>query len=302
MIRITSSQGHARQLLVEGDLIGRYVDELRAACEPLLAGRGGLVLDLSGVRYLDAGASALLDELAERGVQLAGGSTFVRAVLRGIQARSLAQSRAASTGEQLVAGLRQGDEDAREELVRRFGPSMLAVARRLVRDDAEAADVLHAAFWRAFDSAAELASSTILQDWLHRQVVEAALSLRTPREEDARPVDELLPRFAADGTRLRDEADETLALEGPGAHLEDLEPELQELVRATVERLPDPERPVLLLCDVEGFGIDEAASLLGRAPDDLRRTLHRARQALRLALGRALAGRHAWEPVGPSAA
>lgn len=283
MIRITQSRAHARRLLVEGDLSGRYVDELRAAC----ATHAPQVLDLAGVSYLDARGIALLEELAGRGLRFEGGSAFVRELLRRIPA--VAEPRAAGDATWIEA-LRRGDEAAREALVRRHGPRLLASARRLLGSETLATDALREAFWQAFERVGELRASDALEPWLLRLVLAEALRLR--RIAASAATDEL-PRFDAQDVRARDAADETLALEEPGVELALLAPEVQALVRACVDGLSEPARSALLLCDVEGLMVAEAASLLGSEPGATRAHLHRARQALRGRLGRALAGRGA---------
>ena len=61
------------------------------------------------------------------------------------------------------------------------------------------------------------------------------------------------------------------------------------LVRDGIDALPDLYRVALLLCDVEGFGITAVAQWLDLEARDLRRELHRARQALRTLVARSLA-------------
>ncbi|HEX6884654.1 MAG TPA: sigma factor-like helix-turn-helix DNA-binding protein [Planctomycetota bacterium] len=286
MLRITQPPASTPLLVIEGSLLGRYVDELRAACSDAARTGQPLTLDLDGLAYLDARAIALLEELAQGGARLVGGSAFVREVLRRIPAVS--EGGLAGTDDALLAALRRDESAAQEELVRRFGPHLFAVARRFL-SEASAVEALKEAFERAFVEARTLRPGAALEPWLHRRVVEAVLRRRKAPPAGSTPTG-LLPCFHAHGVRTRDEADEFLALEGPGAHLESLQPEVQALVRACVDELPAPERTVLLLCDVEGFGLSEAARLLASDEAATRACLHRARQGLRALLGRALAG------------
>ena len=71
---------------VEGQVIGRWVDELRRVCEEALAGNSSLghrlVLDLDGLSFLDAAGIALFRELAARNVSFTNCSVFIAEQLK----------------------------------------------------------------------------------------------------------------------------------------------------------------------------------------------------------------------------
>ena len=95
----------------------------------------------------------------------------------------------------LIRKLRDGDEIAYEAMIRSHGPRMLAVARRFMRDEDEAQDVVQEAFVAAFRSLGSFREGSLLSTWLHRIVVNAALMrLRTRRRRPEESIDELLPR------------------------------------------------------------------------------------------------------------
>jgi RNA polymerase sigma-70 factor (ECF subfamily) len=92
----------------------------------------------------------------------------------------------------LLAGLRARDEQAFETIVRTYGPRLLAVARRLVRDEGEAQDVVQTAYLSAFRAVEQFEGAAQISSWLHRIVVNTALmKLRTaaagsPRSRSSR--------------------------------------------------------------------------------------------------------------------
>jgi RNA polymerase sigma-70 factor, ECF subfamily len=305
---------------MEGDLVGLYVEELRAVAAPFLEAGRPWTIDLSGVGFADSRGVALLDELGAKGVELIGASAFLRELL--LRARpaganpSSAVSALLSTDEKrrdqdLIAALRRGDASAREQLVRRFGPEMLATARRFLVSDDEAGRAFRDAFRTAFAGLDCFPDGARITTWLHGIVVREAMrrlreiAMRRLQEADVALGDSeeegslqpLLPRFTKGGQRVLDEADGSLGMESPGAHLETLTPEMEATVRSCVDQLPDTHRAVLLLCDVEGFGFAEAASLLGVDVGEAKRRLHRSRQALRLLLGRSLGSTGSWTPA-----
>ena len=177
----------------------------------------------------------------------------------------------------LLARLRAGDDAAFAELVERHGGRMLAVARRLLRDDEEARDAVQEAFVAAFRGLARFEGHALLGTWLHRIVVNAALMrLRRRKSRPEEPIETLLPTFLEDGHATEpsvpweENAEQLLA-----------RAEVRELVRRAIDRLPESHRTVLVLRDLEELDGGEVASLLGITPNAVKIRLHRARQALR---------------------
>src|SRR5919205_1095936 len=66
----------------------------------------------------------------------------------------------------LLAGLRAGDEQAYETLVRTYGGRLLAIARRFVRNDEDAQDIVQAAYLNAFRSIHQFAGQCQIGTWL----------------------------------------------------------------------------------------------------------------------------------------
>jgi anti-anti-sigma regulatory factor len=78
--RVPGTDGVAR-LSIEGRLAEAEVTELATSCEAYLAARHPLLLDLSGVTFVDAQALGLLHAVAQRGAVLTGCSPFLREML-----------------------------------------------------------------------------------------------------------------------------------------------------------------------------------------------------------------------------
>jgi len=158
----------------------------------------------------------------------------------------------------LLAGLRRGDDHAFATLVRQHGGRMLATARRLLRDDDEAEDAVQEAFVSAARAIDGFAGDSKLSTWLHRIVVNTALMrLRSRRRRREEPIDDLLPRFDADGHH----AEGVVGWETPSDILLERR-QTRAMVRRCIDQLPERYRSVI----------------------------HRARQALRTLLARELGG------------
>jgi RNA polymerase sigma-70 factor (ECF subfamily) len=180
----------------------------------------------------------------------------------------------------LLAGLRAGEGSAYEAMVRREAPRLLAVARRMLRNEEDARDTVQDAFVSAFRAFPTFKETCRLSTWLHRITVNAALMrLRTRRRKPEEAIDDLLPGFLEDGHHVRhppewrEEAFETLTRR-----------EDRDFVRAAIDRLPETYRTVLLLRDIEELDTAEAARALGVTETVVKVRLHRARQALRTLL------------------
>ena len=176
----------------------------------------------------------------------------------------------------LIARLRQGDNAAYELLVRKYGPAMLAVARRMLRNEDDAHDALQDAFRQAFGGIHTFRAGAKLSTWLHRIVVNAALMrIRSASRRREDSLDDLLPTFTDDG---RHASAPSISLPSPedavASH------QIRARVRACIERLPAAYRTIIVLRDLEDTDTNETAIVLGISENAVKIRLHRARQAL----------------------
>jgi RNA polymerase sigma-70 factor (ECF subfamily) len=186
---------------------------------------------------------------------------------------------------QLLAALKGGDEQAFELLVRDYGGRMLAVARRFVRNDDDAQDVVQTAYLNAFRSLGQFEGQCQISTWLHRIVVNTALmKLRSRRRKPEASIDELLPTFQDDGHHIEQFSDWC----APADELIE-RAETRALVRSCIDRLPENYREVLILRDIEELSTEESARILSMTPTAVKVRLHRARQALSTLLRREFA-------------
>jgi RNA polymerase sigma-70 factor (ECF subfamily) len=165
---------------------------------------------------------------------------------------------------------------------------MLSVARRFLRSEEDARDVVQSAYLSAFRSVARFESHCQIATWLHRIVVnEALMRLRTRRRKPETSIDDLLPTFLEDGHHVEQFQDWT---EGADELIE--KDQARRAVRACIAQLPDNYRAVLILRDIEEVSTEETARLLSMTPMAVKVRLHRARQALSTLMRRAFADRY----------
>jgi RNA polymerase sigma-70 factor (ECF subfamily) len=192
---------------------------------------------------------------------------------------------AESSDELLAARAATGDDAAFETLVVRYQHRVYRLACRLA-NETDAPDIMQcllAGLSPHFDIRGGAQFST----WLYRIVTNAGLMHRRARaRRPAESLDELLPRFDADG-RLEDTPD---ALRAASRVDELLDRQvLAKKAQAAIEGLPDLYRDAFVLRDLEELSTAEVAQVLGVEPATVRQRVHRARLMVREYLG-ALAG------------
>ena len=177
----------------------------------------------------------------------------------------------------LVDRLQNGDSLAFEELVRQHGPRLLRVARRMMKTEEDARDAVQDAFVAVFKSIGNFQEGSQLSTWLHRICINACLMrLRSQRRRPEEDIEQYLPTFTDNGHQTDPSVSWRESAEGMMQRTE-----VCSLVRASIDRLPETYRVVLLLRDIEELTTEEAAETLGVTPNAVKIRLHRGRQALR---------------------
>jgi len=192
-------------------------------------------------------------------------------------AEDTARTRSDPDEARVLAGLRANDPGSYEQLVRAYAGRMLSVAFRFVRNREDASDCVQDAFLQAFRAIDRFAGRASLGTWLHRIVVNVALTrIRARERRQEESLDEFLPKFDASGHRIEQEV-------GLSDSIESLleRNETREFVRRCIDRLPKHYRTILLVRDIDGYDTAETAAVLGLKAGTVKTRLHRARAALK---------------------
>ena len=161
----------------------------------------------------------------------------------------------------LVRRAQAGDVAAFESLYRSHAVQILALCRRMARDDGDARELTQDVFVRAWERLTTFRGQSAFATWLHRLAVNVVLEwLRATRRDAGRLI-------------VGDE--ETF---GTRSNAGDLDTRMD--LDAALETLPGGARTVFVLHDVEGYSHDEIAQMTGIAPGTARAQLWRARRAL----------------------
>jgi RNA polymerase sigma-70 factor, ECF subfamily len=157
-----------------------------------------------------------------------------------------AAERPAVTDAELLTAHINGDPHAFSEIVKRHRDRMWAVALRTLGDPDEAADAVQDAFVSAYRKAATFRGEAAVTTWLHRIVVNACLDRM--RRKSVRPVaDDELIEAAERETPLPDQT---------------VEREVSMEVSAALKLLPADQRAALVLVDMMGYSVEDAAQVL----------------------------------------
>jgi RNA polymerase sigma-70 factor (ECF subfamily) len=166
----------------------------------------------------------------------------------------------------LLAAHVAGDPDAFTTLVRRHQDRLWAVALRTLGDREDAADALQEALISAYRAAGGYRGEAKVTTWLHRVVVNACLDRvrrnkvrpTVPMPEDGGPID-------------------------PHDRLGDRETAME--IEAALATLPPEQRAALVLVDVQGMPVDDAAAALGVPAGTVKSRCARGRARLAEQLG-----------------
>jgi RNA polymerase sigma-70 factor (ECF subfamily) len=179
----------------------------------------------------------------------------------------------------LLERLRAGDEQAFVTLVRSHHPSLVRLASAYVPNQAVAEEVVQEAWLGVVRGIEKFEGRSSIKTWLHRIVVNRARTAGV-REHRETPTDlgsaDTGERFQPDGAWA----------EPPVPWTERIEDRLtaaalHERLRSCLDQLPDAQRQVVTLRDIDGLTPEEACSVLGITEANQRVLLHRGRARLR---------------------
>ena len=184
--------------------------------------------------------------------------------------------------EALVELVRGRNELAVRTLTRRYNHRLFRIARSVLRNDAEAEDVVQESWVRAFAGLVGFRSESAFATWLTRIAINEALG----RKRRLRPTDDWetysenkreaeIIQFPA--SAMTSDPERTMARS-----------EIREVLERSIDGLPETFRGVFVARIVEGMSVEETAELFGLKPETVKTRLHRARNLLRDTLDRQL--------------
>jgi RNA polymerase sigma factor (sigma-70 family) len=186
-------------------------------------------------------------------------SEFIQHVRRA----ALLRDGAGRTDEELLKDFISRHEDAAlGALVRRHGPMVWGVCRRVLRSYHDAEDAFQATFLVLVRKAASIALPELLANWLYRVAYQTALNAR------------------ATAARRKERERQVTDMPEPEVVPQDHRHDLRSVLDEALSHLPDKYRAVIILCDLEARTRQEAARQLGVPEGTVAGRLARARTML----------------------
>jgi RNA polymerase sigma-70 factor, ECF subfamily len=182
----------------------------------------------------------------------------------------------------LVKQLQAGDEEVFADVVDRYHRRLVRFATALVGDSSKAEDVVQETWVAALRGIARFEARSSLQTWLFQICANRARSLR---DRDRRIVPAGVTELAIEPSRFGTNGQWTTPPDPwPEVDSRLLAESLMPTVAKAIEALPDFQRQVVTLRDVEGLTAQEVCEVLEISEANQRVLLHRGRARIRLAL------------------
>ena len=193
----------------------------------------------------------------------------------------------ALSDDELVARARASDVAAFEELVGRHEEKVYRLAMRFTRNETDAAEIVQETFLSAWRNLEGFQGKAQFASWLYRVAVNAALMmLRSQKRHPQVAVDDVTPEVLGEAVK---DAGPGLGAGPDWSRRPDEQfqsDELRRQIQLAVDQLPESQRSVFLMRDVDGLSTEETGELLGVSLPTVKTRLHRARLALREAITR----------------
>jgi RNA polymerase sigma-70 factor, ECF subfamily len=202
-------------------------------------------------------------------------------------------ARTAFSDEDTLAALRAGDEHAFRDLFARSYPTMKRVARAYVASDAVAEEIVQETWMAIVTGLDRFEGRSALGTWIFSILTNQAkthsarerravpFSCAAPSDDEERAVDP--DRFQKDDDAWPGHwATPPRPWQKPERRLLSLE--ARDRLRAALAQLPERQRVIVGLRDVEGHSAEEVCELLGLSQENQRVLLHRGRSRLRAVL------------------
>jgi RNA polymerase sigma-70 factor (ECF subfamily) len=311
-ISVTSDSDVSIQFQLEGKLIGPWVEELRQLSNTALLRNKTITLDLKKLWFTDLEGAGLLRDLYQRKVFQINCSQFIGQQLLAVlqptieaeapamtktsekalplenqtwsrNARGANITKTNSAESFLIHRVINGEIECFYELVRPYERAIFLAALSLVRNEADAEDIVQEAVLKAFKGLRSFRQEAKFSTWLIQITLnEAKMRLRKDRRHLYESLDDgqrsedgdYVPKDLADWREIPSEALE--------------QKELREALIKALNSLPEKYRTVFVLRDVQKLSIAETVQALGISEASVKTRLSRARLKMRDALAPSL--------------
>lgn len=184
--------------------------------------------------------------------------------------------------QQLVEGLKKKDINAFEYFFNEYHKKIFGLIYKLTKNETDAQDLTQEVFLKVLEKVNTFEGRSAFSSWVYRIAVNTAfMRLRTKRNQPQLSLDSLLPQFHESGYQKQMAKDWSREVEGAI-----LNEEFKETINAAIDKLPEKEKIVFILRDVEEISTEKVGDILGLSVPAVKSRLHRARLFLRKRLSK----------------
>jgi len=181
------------------------------------------------------------------------------------------------TEKQLVKDLQAGKMGSFEQLANLYHEKIYSLSFNLTRNAMDAQDVTQEVLLILFRKGHTFQGKSAFSSWVYRITLNASyMKLRSRKREPNVSIDDLLPSFNKAGfqqEKIQDWSESTESLL--------INNEIRKVIQKAVDLLPDKEKVVFILRDVEGLSTEKVGNILELTIPAVKSRLHRARLFLR---------------------
>jgi RNA polymerase sigma-70 factor (ECF subfamily) len=171
-----------------------------------------------------------------------------------------------------VQKVKEGDLSAFNQLVLKYRNRVMGIAARMLGDRIEAEDLAQDVFVKVYHGLKTFHEEALFSTWLYRITANSCLNHRKKR------------RHGNQVSQVMDNPEPCFSTEMSNPHSLLEKKELKIVLEKAIQALPQDQKAVLILRDIEGLSYEEIANSLGLELGTVRSRLHRARMAVRTSI------------------
>ena len=178
---------------------------------------------------------------------------------------------------ELVRSLQEGDLKAFDKLAELYQKKIYGLSFNLTRNAMDAQDITQEVLLTLFKKINTFQGRSAFSSWVYRITLNAAyMKLRSKKKEPNVSLDDLLPSYNSSGyqkDKIQDWSENTDSLLFSN--------ETKDVIQKAVDQLPEKEKVVFILRDVDGLSTEKVSEILDLTIPAVKSRLHRARLFLR---------------------
>lgn len=178
---------------------------------------------------------------------------------------------------QLVKEMQAGKPEAFDEMVRSYQKRVYSLAYNLTHNQSDAEDVSQEVFLRVCNKINTFLGKAAFSSWVYRITLNVSfMRLKSRKKIQQIPLDDVLPKYQEDGFHVGNVSDWSMKTDDVL-----LSSESRKIIQKAINQLPEKEKTVFVLRDIEGLPTEKVCDILELSVPAVKSRLHRSRLFLR---------------------